>query len=81
MTKEPIETPEQLPRIDIGHLSRAIDAIVCRAITEGCRLPLAEGLKFESEMFGECVKTRDMKIGLENFLKNGPRAKAEFVHE
>ncbi|HUU00208.1 MAG TPA: 3-hydroxyacyl-CoA dehydrogenase/enoyl-CoA hydratase family protein [Myxococcota bacterium] len=81
MTREPIDTPDRLPEIDIGHLSKAIDAIVCRAIVEGCSRPLAEGLKFESEMFGECVKTRDMKIGLENFLKNGPRAKAEFVHE
>ena len=78
---EPIETPDELPAVDIGHLSRAIDKIICRAIVEGCRLPLEQGLEFESRMFSECIKTRDMRIGLDNFMKNGPRAKAEFVHE
>ncbi|RME19208.1 MAG: hypothetical protein D6806_18740, partial [Deltaproteobacteria bacterium] len=77
----PIDTPEKLPEVELGHLSRAIDAILCRAITEGCKKPLPEGLEFESRMFAECMKTKDMRIGLENFMKNGPRAKAEFVHE
>jgi len=76
----PLKTPDRLSDLDIGHLSRAIDAIVCRAIIEGCRLPLAEGLELESRLFGECLKTEDMRIGIENFLKNGPRAKASFVH-
>jgi len=26
------------------------------------------------------MKTDDMKIGLKNFLENGPKVKAEFVH-
>jgi enoyl-CoA hydratase/3-hydroxyacyl-CoA dehydrogenase len=76
----PFKTPDRLPDLDIGHLSRAIDAILCRAIIEGCRLPLAAGLELESRLFGECLKTEDMRIGIENFLKNGPRAKAQFVH-
>ena len=78
--EDPLETPDALPQVDIGHLSKTIDRILCRAITEGCRKPLKEGLQFESDMFGECVKTEDMKIGIENFLENGPRAKAPFKH-
>ncbi len=77
----PMQMPEALPELDIGHLSKAIDQIVCRAILEGCAQSIPEGLKFESQMFGECVKTKDMKIGLDNFLQNGPRSPAPFVHE
>ena len=80
ISREPLVTPAALPDLDLGHLSQAIDRIVCRAILEGCRKPLSEGLRFESAMFGECVKTQDMRIGIENFLKNGPRAKAPFQH-
>ena len=56
------------------------DTDLCRAILEGCAKPLAEGLKVESDMFGEVCKTEDMKIGVKNFLEKGPRSKAEFVH-
>jgi len=80
MDRGPMDVPERLPDVDIGHLSRAIDAILCRAILEGCAKPLEEGLEFESRMFAECCKTRDMKIGLENFLKHGARKPAEFTH-
>jgi len=76
----PMAVPESLPAVDIGHLSKAIDAIMCRAILEGCAKPLDEGLEFESRMFAECCKTQDMKIGLQNFLKHGARKPAEFVH-
>jgi enoyl-CoA hydratase / 3-hydroxyacyl-CoA dehydrogenase len=69
--------PENL---DIGHLSRKIDEIMNRAIYDGYKLPLEEALELESKLFGECILTDDMKIGLENFKKNGPRAKAEFKH-
>jgi hypothetical protein len=31
-------------------------------------------------MFGACCATEDMRIGVANFVKNGPRAKAAFVH-
>ena len=80
MSKEPLETPDGLPPVELGHLSRAIDAILCRAILEGCRRPLPEGLRVESEMFAECCRTEDMRIGIENFLANGPRVKARFKH-
>jgi enoyl-CoA hydratase/carnithine racemase len=76
----PLDVPPELPPVELGHLSRAIDALICRAILEGCRRPLAEGLRFESEMFGACCGTEDMRIGVRNFLANGPRARAEFVH-
>ncbi len=76
----PVKVPEKLEDVDLGHLSRAIDAILCRAILEGCALPLPEGLKLESALFAECCKTEDMKIGVRSFLEKGPRSKAEFVH-
>jgi enoyl-CoA hydratase/3-hydroxyacyl-CoA dehydrogenase len=81
MASGPIEAPDKLPDVDIGHLSRAVDALISRAIVEGARLPLRDGLKLEAKLFGEVAKTEDMKIGVKNFLKNGPRAKAEFVHK
>ncbi|MDO8502477.1 MAG: 3-hydroxyacyl-CoA dehydrogenase NAD-binding domain-containing protein [Gemmatimonadaceae bacterium] len=73
-------TPAELPPVELGHRSRAIDALMCRALLEGCSKPLPEGLHFESEMFGQCCATEDMRIGVGNFLANGPRSKAEFVH-
>lgn len=75
-----LETPDQLPTVELGHRSRAIDALMCRAVVEGCRLPLADGLRFESEMFGACCATEDMRIGVRTFLEQGPRARAGFVH-
>lgn len=80
MPKGPIDAPKELPEADLGHLSKAIDGILCRAILEGARLPLDEGLRLEAKLFGECYKTEDSRIGVENFIKNGPRSKAAFVH-
>ena len=76
----PLPIPDRLPPVELGHLSRAIDRLMCRAIVEGCSRPLAEGLRFESEVFGACCATEDMKIGIRTFLTGGPRARAEFVH-
>jgi enoyl-CoA hydratase/carnithine racemase len=67
--------------VNIGHLSKKIDAIMNKAIYEGIKLPLPEALELEAKLFGECILTEDMRIGLENFKKNGPKAKAEFVHK
>ncbi len=66
--------------INIGHLSKKIDDIMNKAIYDGIKLPLNEALELESKLFGECILTEDMKIGLDNFMTNGPRAKAEFKH-
>jgi len=76
----PIEVPEPLPETELRHLSRAVDAILVRAIVEGCRRPLREGLRLEAKLFGEVCATKDFRIGVRNFLENGPRAKAPFVH-
>jgi len=72
--------PDALPDVDIGHLSRKVDEILCKAILGGARLPLAEAIPFEATCFGEVCGTEDMRIGVANFLENGPRSKAEFVH-
>lgn len=80
--REPLEgVPDALTDVDLGHHSLAIDAILCRAILGGAKLPLREGLALERQAFGQCVETKDMHIGMQNFLDNGPRAKAEFVNE
>ena len=76
----PLPTPDRLPSVDLGDLSRSTDALICRAIVEGCRRPLAEGLRLESALFGECCATADMRIGIDNFIANGPRSVAKFVH-
>lgn len=80
MPKGPYEVPAKPPEVDLGPLSRRIDEINRKAILEGAKLPLEEGLRLEARCFGECATTRDMRIGIENFVKNGPRANAPFVH-
>ena len=79
--KGPIPIPSKLPEVDIGHLSRKIDSLLQQAILEGAKTTLEEGLKLESKFFGECLLTQDMRIGMENFIKNGPRANANFIHK
>src|SRR5262245_10924513 len=72
--------PSSLPAVDIGHLSKKVDVIIQKALLQGCRLPLKDGLALEAQCFGEVCGTEDMKIGVDNFVKNGPKAKAAFVH-
>jgi enoyl-CoA hydratase/3-hydroxyacyl-CoA dehydrogenase len=79
--KEPIPIPSKLAEVDIGPLSRKIDSLVQKAVLEGAKMTLEEGIKFEAKTFGECLLTKDMRIGMENFMKNGPRVNAPFVHE
>ena len=74
------DVPASLPAVEIGHLSKAVDAIIQKAILQGCKMPLADGIAFEAKCFGEVCGTEDMRLGVDNFLKNGPRAKAPFVH-
>ncbi len=78
--KEPIEIPKSLPDVDIGHLSRKTDEIMKEAILEGAKMTLKEGLKHEAKTFGKCLRTKDMRIGMENFMKFGPKRNAEFSH-
>jgi enoyl-CoA hydratase/carnithine racemase len=79
--KGSIPIPSTLPEVDIGHLSRKIDSLLQKAILEGAKMTLEEGLKLEAKTFGECLLTKDMRIGIENFLKNGAKVNANFVHE
>jgi enoyl-CoA hydratase / 3-hydroxyacyl-CoA dehydrogenase len=72
--------PESLPPLEIGHLSKKVDQILQQAILGGARLPLPEALAHEAKCFGEVCGTEDMRIGVDNFLKNGPKVKAAFVH-
>jgi enoyl-CoA hydratase/carnithine racemase len=80
ISKEPLEEVTEAAQLDIGHLSKKIDDILIRTIYEGAGMTLEEGLDLECRMFGECITTEDMKVGLENFMKNGPKSKAEFLH-
>lgn len=76
----PIAVPGDLPDVELGDLSRAVDAHLVAAVVEGARLPLDEALELEARKFGACYETRDARIGLDNFVKNGPRARAAFVN-
>ncbi len=81
ITKGPLaNVPDALPQVEIGHRSRKVDEILCKAILNGARSDLAAGLNIEAQCFGEVCATQDMKRGVENFLTKGPRSKAEFVH-
>jgi enoyl-CoA hydratase/3-hydroxyacyl-CoA dehydrogenase len=62
-------------------LSKAIDSILVETIYGGAEMDLEDGLEYEARQFGECMKTEDMKIGLKNFLDNGPKVKAAFIHK
>ncbi|MCB9879430.1 MAG: enoyl-CoA hydratase/isomerase family protein [Planctomycetes bacterium] len=74
------DVPSTLPAVEIGHLSKKVDEILQKAILGAAKLPLAEAIPFEAKCFGEVCGTEDMKIGVTNFMKNGPKVKAEFVH-
>ena len=73
--------PASLPAVDIGHLSKKVDEILCKAILGAAKLPLKDAVPFEAKCFGEVCGTKDMRIGVDNFVKNGPKSKAAFVHE
>ncbi|MBW2262869.1 MAG: enoyl-CoA hydratase/isomerase family protein [Deltaproteobacteria bacterium] len=75
---DPIDVPDDLPDVDIGHLSTKIDGIMQEAIINGAKTTLAKGLEIEARCFGKCLTADDMRIGMKNFIENGPRAKAEF---
>ena len=77
LNKAPLVKSISPKKIDIGHHSKKIDGIISQAIYEGLKMTLEDGLELESRLFGECLLTNDMKIGLENFMKNGPKIKAE----
>ena len=81
MPIEPIaEALPELEPCDIGHRSQAVDAIVVDAITGGALRSLHDGLAHELDCFERICALQDMKIGIETFVTQGPRARAAFVH-
>ncbi len=78
---KPMSVPEKLPPAAIGHRSLAIDAILVDVVRRGLAKPLAEGLVIEADGFSRCKATVDMDIGMKNFVQNGPRVPAAFLHE
>ncbi len=78
---EPIPVPDRLPAVDIGHRSLVIDEIIVDVIKRGLAASLNDGLAIEADGFAECKATVDMDIGMKNFMQNGPRVPALFLHE
>jgi enoyl-CoA hydratase/carnithine racemase len=77
----PMAMPDSVEDVDIGHRSAAIDAILLDVIVRGLATPLDEGLGIEADGFARCKRTVDMDIGMKNFVQNGPRVPALFLHE
>jgi enoyl-CoA hydratase/3-hydroxyacyl-CoA dehydrogenase len=73
--------PAEFPKVDIGHRSITIDTILMDVVKRGLAKPLAEGLEIEADGFARCKETVDMAIGITNFIQNGPRTPAAFLHE
>lgn len=80
INKAPIGVSTALPEVDIGKLSRKTDEILQKAILEGAKMNLEDGLELEAKAFGECLLTKDMRIGMENFMLFGPKREAPFAH-
>jgi enoyl-CoA hydratase/carnithine racemase len=77
----PLAVPDRLPPADLAHRSLAIDAILVDVVRRGVARPLDEGLRVEAAGFAACKRTVDMDIGMKNFIQNGPRVPAVFLHE
>jgi enoyl-CoA hydratase/3-hydroxyacyl-CoA dehydrogenase len=77
----PLSVPEPIPDVDIGHRSLLIDKILVDAVRQGLQLQLDEGLLVEAKAFADTKETVDASIGIENFIQNGPRTQAAFMHE
>jgi enoyl-CoA hydratase/3-hydroxyacyl-CoA dehydrogenase len=77
----PVPIPDPIPNVDIGHRSLLIDRIVVNAVKQGLRLPLDKGLIVEAKAFADTKETVDADIGIKNFILNGPRTPAAFMHE
>jgi enoyl-CoA hydratase/3-hydroxyacyl-CoA dehydrogenase len=75
------DVPDKLPDVDIGHHSKVIDKIAVKAILDGAKMNLDDGLANEAELFGQCYLTEDTRIGFTTFMEKGAKAKAEFVHK
>ncbi len=81
VNEAPLTVPDTLPKVNIGHRSLTIDAILVDVVRRGLALPLAQGLALEAEGFARCTHTVDMHVGMTNFMQNGPRVPAAFLNE
>lgn len=85
VTLKPVDeapmTGVEIGALDIGHRSLAIDTILVDVMKRGLTMRLEEGLAVEAQGFGRCKQTVDMDIGMKNFMQNGPRVPALFMHE
>jgi len=54
--------------------------MLIKAIYEGAKINLEDGLELETRLFREYIDTEYIEISIENFMKNEPRVKAEFAH-
>lgn len=81
LSPAPVAVPASLPTVALGHHSLAIDAILVDVVRRGVARPLDEGLLIEAAGFGACKRTVDTDIGMKNFMQNGPRVPAAFLHE
>ena len=76
-----MDLPESLPKVEIAHRSLVIDEILQQAFVEGLSMNLEQGLALEAKLVGVAVETVDCDIGMKNFMQNGPRVPALFMHE
>lgn len=70
----------QLAEVDIGHRSRAVDALLCAAIIYGATHDLKAGLARELAAFRDICALQDMRIGIDHFVSNGTKTPAPFIH-
>ncbi|HXV76140.1 MAG TPA: 3-hydroxyacyl-CoA dehydrogenase/enoyl-CoA hydratase family protein [Candidatus Polarisedimenticolaceae bacterium] len=77
----PMDLPERLAPVALGHRSLAVDAILVDTLRRGLTRPLPDGLGVEAENFARCQQTVDYDIGMKNFMQNGPRVPAVFINE
>lgn len=81
LTQTPIAEPGlQLAAVDIGHRSRKVDDLLCESVVFGATHALAAGLEHELDVFRRICVLQDMRIGVDHFVKVGPRVPAPFVH-
>jgi len=77
----PLAAPAKLAAVDIGHRSLTIDRILTDTLFAGLKTDLDSGLEIEAQAFARCKETVDYGIGMTNFIQNGPRVPAVFMHE
>lgn len=80
LAEQPQPGAVSVPETDIGHRSRAVDAILCEVVTQGLALPLDAGLEGECRGFERICALQDMQIGVQNFAATGGKLPAPFLH-